>query len=82
MLCSGLGPSLQGCGVAGVCAEKSNKASEGTRKQDLWGVSEGIGALWTGKEEAEGRTHPLGVFKTRGRGSKGGGLVVGLSRSG
>lgn len=37
-----------------MCAEKSNKASEGTRKQDL-GIADGIGVVYSGEMDCEGR---------------------------
>lgn len=41
VLCSDLGHMLQGTHwVAGMCSEKSNKADEGTGKQDIWGEAE------------------------------------------
>jgi len=51
VLSSVLGPSLQeGCWVARDCAEKSKKAGEVTRKQELWGVTERIGVTYYGGE--------------------------------
>ena len=45
VLCSVLGPSLQGHWVAEAYPKKGNKAGEGSREQDLWGVAGGTGIV-------------------------------------
>lgn len=51
-----LGFSLEvGCGGARTHSEKSNRAAEGTGKQELWVAAEGTGVILSG--EKEGRPH-------------------------
>ena len=45
--------------ISWACAEKNNKAGEGTKitKQDIWGVDEGAEVVLSGEKEAGGKPH-------------------------